>query len=174
MQTKQVTKVGQVRPGVDPNGAPDVTSRTETYTLFTQIGGNRLLYSAESWVRVNLRLETAGPVAVSTREVVTPTLSGKGILLGADEVEFILPKGSRLIYTADSVNRVRFIIEPVPWLEQLYRTVDVGFSRLIAGLSPLQVLGSIASRARGGAPVAKPQEPEIPCPPPLRRWRGRR
>ena len=67
-QMRGITRVSQVRPGVDPGGRPEETYRSEIYTLFTKIGGNHLLYSAQSWVRVILRLETAGPVAVSTRE----------------------------------------------------------------------------------------------------------
>ena len=42
---------------------------TEISTYFTaRIGTSELLYSAEDWVEITLRLETAGPVAVSTRQ----------------------------------------------------------------------------------------------------------
>lgn len=99
---------------------PAVGGHTEIYTYFTQVGGNRLLYSAESWVRVRFFLETAGPVAISTRQNILPTLSGKGILLPIDvEVTFALPKGDRIFITSNTVNRVRFIIEPIPWQEQI-------------------------------------------------------
>ncbi len=142
-QEKGVTEVSQVRPGQDPRGRPRTTSATETYTLFTQIGGNRLLYSAEEWVRVNLRLETAGPVAVSTRQDVVPALSGKGILLEEDAVEFVLSKGDRLFYTAEAVNRVRWIVEPIPFLESVLRNLEIGFDRTVRSLSPLRFLGQM-------------------------------
>ncbi|MDX1421487.1 MAG: hypothetical protein R3322_00015 [Kiloniellales bacterium] len=114
--------------------------RTDTYTFVTQVGGNRLLYSAEDWVRVNLRLETAGPVVVSTREDVVPVLSGKGIEIpDDDDLTFVLPRGNRLFYSAESVNRVRFFVEPIPWLETLLRVIDSGFRSLLAALSTSRI-----------------------------------
>jgi hypothetical protein len=103
---------------IDPE-IPAFTGRTEVATYFTKVGGNNLLYQAESWVILRLLLETAGPVAVGARDDVEPVLSGKGILLPTDvEVEFPLAKGNRVFITATAVNRVRFIIQPVPWQEQ--------------------------------------------------------
>ncbi len=88
---------------------------TEIKTLITdQIGVSTNFMTAESWVQVKLRLETAGPVAVSTRENIAPPLSGKGGLLNDDNMTFVLNKGDRLFYVAQAVNRVRVIIEPVP------------------------------------------------------------
>lgn len=142
------TLVDVARPGISAESMRQLErdAHTDTYTLFTQIGGNRLLYSAEEWVVVRLRLETAGPVAVSTREQVAPVLGGQGVLLNADDLEFTLPKGDRLFYTAAAVNRVRVIIEPVPWLERILRTVELGFTELVAGVKPLELLPPFIKR----------------------------
>jgi len=104
------------------------TNKTDIYTFNTPVGGNQLIYSAESWVRLRLILETAGPVSISTKEDVIPTLSGRGILLLTNQqVEFTLPKGSRLFLTSDTVNRVKVIIEPIPFLETIVRQLEAGF-----------------------------------------------
>jgi hypothetical protein len=107
--------------------------RTDIYTYFTQpTGVSELLYSAETWVRLELALETAGPVAIGTRESVVPVLSGKGVLLSpaGEPLEFIMPKGNRLFIAAEAVNRVKVIVEPIPWLEQLLFQVEQGFGGL--------------------------------------------
>ena len=72
-------------------------------------------------MRVRLMLETAGPVAIGTRDDVAPPLSGKGILLpgGNVEVTIVLNKGDRLYSASTALNRVRFIAEPIPWMEQV-------------------------------------------------------
>lgn len=105
-----------------PDEAPDIPAvggHTEIQTYFTKPGENFLLYSVEGWVRVRFMLETAGPVAVGTRQDIVPALSGKGMLLPTNvEREFILPKGDRIFITSPSVNRVNFIVEPIPWQEQ--------------------------------------------------------
>ena len=65
-------------------------------------------------------LEGAGPVSVGSRDDVAPPLSGKGILLPTNvEITFPLTKGNRIFIAASAVNRGRFIIEPIPWLEQI-------------------------------------------------------
>ena len=140
-QSRGIAKVGDIRPGVDPNGRTERSHNTDTFTLFTKIGGNHLLYSAEGWVRAILRLETAGPVAVSTRQDVPPVLSGKGILLGIDDVTIVLSKGQRLFYSAEAINRVRFILEPIPWGESLLFASRRGFDRVVDALSPLKRIG---------------------------------
>jgi len=106
---------------------------TDIYTYFTlPTGQNELLYSAEAWVKISLVLETAGPVAVSTRESVIPVLSGKGILLDPSGVPsvFSIPKGNRVFISSESVNRVKVFVEPIPWLEQILFHVENGFSGL--------------------------------------------
>jgi len=106
---------------------------TDIYTYFTRsTGENELLYSAEAWVRITLVLETAGPVAVSTRESVIPVLSGKGILLDPSRIPsvFTIPRGNRIFISAESINRVKVFIEPIPWLEQILYQVESGFGGL--------------------------------------------
>ena len=102
---------------------------TDIFTYFTRANGRtELLYSAESWVKIRIRLETAGPVGVSTRQEIAPVLSGKSMLLTTDEEEtFTLPKGDRFFIIAETVNRVKFIVEPVPWQEQIFHAVQSGF-----------------------------------------------
>ena len=179
-QVRGISRVSQVRPGVDPQGVPELISKTAMWTLFTQVGGNQLLYSAEEWVRVNLRLETAGPVSVSTREDVVPALSGKGILLESNEVIFVIAKGSRLFYTAEAVNRVRVVIEPIPFAEVILRNLELGFDRIVGSLNPLSGLLSRIG-ARGPRPdpaVLQPQAQPAAPPGTIRRiprpGRGRR
>lgn len=99
---------------------PAARGRTEISTYQTRDTGTQLLYQAEGWVRLRLMLETAGPVSVGTRDVLTPVSSGKGILLPTDvEITFPVAKGGRITIAATAVNRVRYIIEPIPWLEQI-------------------------------------------------------
>lgn len=109
------------------------TNSTDIYTYFTKPNGkSELLYSAEGWMRMELTLETAGPVAFSTREAVIPVLSGKGVLLDPDgePKKFTLSKGDRIFIGAESVNRVTVVIEPVPFLEQITLLIESGFGGL--------------------------------------------
>lgn len=110
-----------------PNGAAGQDAKdlqrwhTDMAVIFTtQLGVSQLFYTAEQWQRVQVMLETAGPVAISTRTDVLPVLSGKGRLLTTNvNYDFILPRGARLYYAAESVNRIAWSVEPIPWLEQL-------------------------------------------------------
>lgn len=130
---------------------------TDIFTYFTKPTGlSELLYSAESWINISLVLETAGPVAVSTRQDVTPVLSGKGILLAPDgePTRFVLPRGDRLYIAAEAVNRVKVVIEPFPWIEQILLSLENNFQSL-GGL-----LRSVVSRK-----PAPEKKQDIPCPP---------
>ncbi|MBT8453016.1 MAG: hypothetical protein KJO40_13690 [Deltaproteobacteria bacterium] len=146
---------------------------TQLYTYFTQIGGTRLIYSADRWVTVRLTLETAGPVDVGTAANIEPVLSGRGRSL-VTGVEFTtkLAKGTRLYITSQSINRVLVTIEPIPWLQQISdEIVGVG-QGIIAAINALRRPAMPSSSA--GTPAD-----EIPCPPPQRRFlpklkRGRR
>lgn len=115
--------------------------RTEIYTYFTVPDGEtKLLYSAENLVRVTVQLENAGPVAVGQREDISPVLSGKGMLLppgNTDDKTFVLSKENRLYIVSESVNRVKFIVEPIPFLEKI----------LAATESIVGIAGSVARRA---------------------------
>jgi hypothetical protein len=172
---------------------------TNIQTFFTTtFGTSLLLYAAEDWVNITLRLETAGPVTVSTREDVVPVLSGKGRLLPTDtDVTFTLPRGDRLFIAAESVQRVAFTVEPVPWLGQILMAMDKGFGALVQsfiGIIPGLggILPGIGARSSAAAPstatalpgtVSVPSMPgaagaggatltaPVPCPPGLRPWK---
>jgi hypothetical protein len=118
VQSQLATQIKAARPEGEPS-IPAATGRAEVHTYFTKPGGSHLLYQAESWVRLRLMLGTAGPVAVGSRDYVAPVLSGKGILLPENvEITFPLLKGNRVYIAAAAINRVRVIIEPIPWGDQ--------------------------------------------------------
>jgi hypothetical protein len=140
-----------------------MSNHTDIYTYFTKANGEtELIYSAEEWMRIELQLETAGPVAVSTRQEVTPVLSGKGILLPptGEPIKFLLPRGDRLYIGSEAVNRVKFIVEPVPLLEQILQQLKMGFGS-VRGL-----LGVVRRKSPGPAPtpahMPPPPQPQIP------------
>ena len=105
-------------------------TKTRAYTYFTVAGETKLLYSAEGWVKARLNLEDAGPVSIGMDQNITPVLSGKGILLPTnEEVEFYISRGDRIFIAAESINRVRFIVEPVPFLGSILMALNA-----VAGL----------------------------------------
>jgi len=130
--------------------------RTDAYEMFTtEIGPSKVFYSADQWVKIELMLETAGPVAISTRAEITPVLSGRGRLLITNiPIEYILPKGSRLYYAAENINRVGVKIEPIPWAEQL----SLEIRRAAAALTGLPERFVTALRG--------PRKPDAGPPPP--------
>ncbi len=140
--------------------------QTQIETYFTnRIGTSQLLYSAEDWVRITLRLQTAGPVAVSTRQEIVPVLSGLGILLPVDDfITFVLPRGDRLFIAAEATNRVAVQIEPIPWLAQILMAMDQGFGEVVRALFRLK------SKAAPRLPKREEERP-IPCPPGTRAWK---
>lgn len=156
------------------------TSRSDVHTYFTVIGGTHLLYSAENNVRIRLWLEDAGPVAVGTDAQLDPVLSGRGVLLEtapAPAFEQVLSKSDRIYIAAETVNRVKVQIEPIPWLEQ----IDLDIARVgaaIAGAATtiVQGVGAAIGALGGGAPTTAPSPTttqgtrldQIPCPPPSR------
>jgi hypothetical protein len=108
-------------------------TKTRAFTYFTVAGETKLLYSAESWIKARLMLEDAGPVAIGMDQNITPVLSGKGILLPTNvEIEFYISKGDRIFIAAESINRVRFLIEPVP-----YGTVILSIYNALAAIGGL-------------------------------------
>lgn len=114
-----------------PKMAPPVAKgATEISTYFTNVGGDSLLYQAESWVYLNLVLLDAGPVAVGTRENISPVLSGKGGLLVQNELaRFSMRAGQRLFITANTVSRVRVTIEPPPFGQQVLELLSSIFRK---------------------------------------------
>lgn len=93
------------------------STKTRAYTYFTTPGETKLLYSAEGWVKARLILEDAGPVSIGMDQNTNPVLSGKGILLPTnEEIHFVISKGDRIFIAAEAINRVKFIIEPLPYV----------------------------------------------------------
>lgn len=151
------------------------TYRTEVYTYFTTPGPTTLFYSAESWVRLKLTLETAGPVAVGQRATLDPVISGKGRLLGTnEEFEVTLAKGTRFYIASGSVNRVSVTIEPIPFLEQISHEINnVSLTVRKAAAAIVQGLGAaLLKTTAAAAPAATSKsgrtQDEMPCPPPSR------
>lgn len=94
---------------------------TQVYTITTDTTGTpKLLYLGDrQWAKLTLNLETAGPVTVSTSS--SPKIGeGSGIALQTNQaIEIVMAAGQRLYYASGAVSRVRVIIEPLPWGEQL-------------------------------------------------------
>jgi hypothetical protein len=91
------------------------------YTYFTRADGvTHLLYDPKQQLKLRLELETAGPVSVGTREELGPVLSGKGILLTTGlEQEFVLGLGDRIFIIAETTDRVKLIVEPIPYVPEI-------------------------------------------------------
>jgi len=143
---RTTSKIGPV--SLDPTKAQraapadttgDAEHRSFVDTFFTQVPkpgeDTPIVYNGDRlWAKVTLTLETAGPVVVGNQSSLAPVLSGKGQLLETDEpVVFYIAKGTRLYILSTGINRVKRVIEPVPWLET------------ITGL-----LGSLMKQAGGG------------------------
>lgn len=106
---------------------------TEMYTFFARpnpTGRFTVLYNGDrQFAQLVLTLETAGPVAVATKQQLDPTLSGKGQLLETGmPLTFFVAKGNRVYISATSLNRIKVTVQPLPWLEQL-----TGLLGLVAG-----------------------------------------
>ncbi|MDP2607254.1 MAG: hypothetical protein Q8S00_32355 [Deltaproteobacteria bacterium] len=107
-----------------------VKGRTDIFTHFTTAGGQALVFSAPKWTKVQLLLETAGPVVFGTRENILPVLGGKGALLLTNiPREFTLSPGDRLYIAATAGNRVQIFTEPYPWLEQMVNSLSALIGR---------------------------------------------
>ena len=148
------------------------TARADVYTYFTEAGETKELYSAENWVRIKLELQTAGPVAVGTSALLTPVLSGRGMLLGTNvPFEAYLPKGTRFYIAAGAVNRVNVTIEPVPWLEQISGEIGRVAGAVAAAASAIvQGLATVLKSSGQPKPTSSSGKTpdEMPCPPPSR------
>jgi hypothetical protein len=112
-------------PGVQPPTLPGSSQQTDIYTYFTTPGETRLLTSARQWTYVRLELENAGPVVVGTKQILTPVLSGKGVLLPVNQrYTFTLAPGGRIYIAAEAINRVKVELEPFAWDEQIYQAIE--------------------------------------------------
>lgn len=123
-----LTRLGDRAEAVKPEpseSASNGSNKTQISTYFTKVPvpgeATAILYNGDRlWARVILTLETAGPVAVGQSSSITPVLSGKGALLETGvPTTFSIAAGTRLYIASTAVNRVKFVVESVPWLEQM-------------------------------------------------------
>ena len=97
---------------------------TEMYTFFARPvtdGRFVVLYNGDRQAaEVILTLETAGPVAVATKQQLDPVLSGKGQQLETGvPLSFNISKGNRIYVAATSISRIKVTIQPVLWQEMI-------------------------------------------------------
>jgi hypothetical protein len=110
--------------------------QTTSRTIFTvaPFGRAAVLLQPNTWTKVKLRLETAGPVAVGTNiKNIIPVLSGIGALLGEADLELVLKKGDILYIASNATNRVRMVTEPIPWKEQILLRVGAVVDAILGG-----------------------------------------
>ena len=94
--------------------------QTQIYSFVTPPTGQINIYSATRWVEVQLTLITAGPVEYSTNNNILPVGSGSGAPLVTSVPQSItLASGDRLFIASTAANRVAFIVQPYPWLENM-------------------------------------------------------
>jgi hypothetical protein len=108
---------------------------TTLSTVFTKVGQVVPLYTADqSWARVVVTLETAGPVEVASVANFKPFLSGKAQTLQTGvPLTFDCARGSKLFIGASTVERVKLTVEPLPWLEQ----IAGGITNVVGGIRNL-------------------------------------
>jgi hypothetical protein len=104
-------------------GSAETQAFIDTYFTKVPVLGQptEIIYNGDrQWAKVTLTLETAGPVAIGNMASITPVLSGKGQLLETDTpLTFYIAKGTKLYIAAAGINRIKRVIEAVPWLETL-------------------------------------------------------
>jgi len=114
--------VGSVQaPSATVAGAELSTGISTFFARPTTDGQLAVIYNGDrQYAQVILTLETAGPVAISTKQQILPVLSGKGQLLETGvPLAFTLAKGNRLWVATTSLNRIKVTVQPLPWLEQI-------------------------------------------------------
>lgn len=120
--TEQLRATPTVRAPAAGNNAPTVQS-TLTSMYFTRAAAEPIqIYTGDrAWAIVKLRLQTAGPVAVSTLQSMGSVTSGNNLLLTTnEEEEFVCPFGNSIWVLATAVNRIAMVVQPAPWLEQIF------------------------------------------------------
>jgi len=109
-----------------------VDNRADLYAVFTKAEGTSLLVSVPQWTKLTLRLETAGPVAVGTREQLDPVGSGKGRLLPTNEdVVVIIGPNTRFFYASTGFHRISVHIEAIPWLQSIFEAIK-GLAKIVS------------------------------------------
>jgi hypothetical protein len=92
-------------------------NRADYYNFLTKTGSTQLLLSLPQWTKITMRLNTAGPVVVGTREQLDPVISGKGAPLVTDqEFEMLIGPNTRVYYFATGINSVTIKVEAIPWM----------------------------------------------------------
>jgi hypothetical protein len=137
-----------------------MAKKTEIYTVFTDASGiTRLLYSAPTWIRVRLTLQTAGPVSVGTREDLGNVLSGQGVLLTTDEeIHWDLDREDRLFWVAESINRVRFSVERIAYGESYDQSLkeiaraEHNIQRAVVAATPPRMREAVVPAGPDGKP----------------------
>lgn len=113
-----------------------VDNRADYYTFFTVASETRLLLSLPQWTKVTVELETAGPVAIGTRQQLDPVASGRGAMLSTDQpFEMLLGPNTRLYYAATGIHRVTIKVEAIPWMQSIYAAISA-LAPLLQALKP--------------------------------------
>lgn len=130
--------------------------RTEIFTYFTVPGDTHELFAFQGWARMTVQLETAGPVTIGQKPTLTPVLSGKGMLIDTDEPQsFVVAKGTRIYIAANTVDRVKVVVEPIPWLDEIAMRID-GVTAVIKAAA--EAFMKLLTRR-------EVSDQELPCPP---------
>ena len=127
--------VGSAAPPSPTAAGAELTTEVTTYFARPPVDGQLpVIYNGDrKFAQIILTLETAGPVAVGTMQQLLPVLSGKGMLLETGvPLSFFIAKGTRLWVATTSINRVKRVIQPIPWLEQFAGLLGV----IIKGQQP--------------------------------------
>jgi hypothetical protein len=129
------------------SGQSEYRYQANTYITKVPVTGEppQIIYNGDRlWARVTLTLETAGPVAVGENQQLTPVLSGKGQLLQTGvATTFNIGKGNKLYVAATTVNRIKVLVEAVPWLETI-----TGLLTSVLGSMGGSVLDLVRSRSK--------------------------
>lgn len=128
-QTKLTDRGTATAPAPSPDFNSD-RSKFSTYFAKAPVSGEStpVIYPADRlWTDVTLLLETAGPVVVGDSAQLLPVLSGKGMLLPTGvPLTFRVAKGVKLYVQATALNRIKVMVQPVPWLEQITGLLSIG------------------------------------------------
>lgn len=154
-----------------------MAKNTKIFTLFTDapFGITRNLYSSppDTWTRVRLLLETAGPVSVGTNENLGNVLGGQGIILPTGEwVTWDLSSADRLYWVAESINRVKVSIEAIAYGDEYAKTLgdirdaEQGVRKAVVAATPPAMREIEVNVPRV---VPRPPAPRMPAMPPRRR-----
>jgi hypothetical protein len=104
-----------------------MSTQTKIYTYVTEADTTKLLWQAQDdeWIRLTLRLETVGPVAIGHSDALLPATSGKGRVLPTNEDIYVdLSPSSRLYIASAAVDLVSVHVNAIPGLEQLLRVLS--------------------------------------------------